>query len=97
MIYPEKRTILTAFQWKAYDYLEPKTNYKVIKAFTDFDGDIIPIGWQGLYKAYNYFPYDDGLSLAFDTDKGLCIIRLQVRSGSQHRIAQNLDKHFSAI
>lgn len=94
MIYQENRTILTHFDWKSYGDLEPGKEYKVIKEFKDYDGDIIPVGWKGCYRAYNYFPYDDGLSLAFDTDDGLCLIRLQMIPDAHDEIGNNLMQYF---
>ncbi len=68
--------------------------YKVIHEFIDYDGHIIPVGWKGCYRAYNYLPYDDELSLAFDTDKGLCLIRLHLRPDDQKAVGNNLMQYF---
>ena len=97
MIFPEKRTVLTHFTWKAYGGLEPRQTYEVVRPFTDFDGHELPVGWKGRYRAYNYFPYDDGLSLAFDTGDGLCIVRLRLRPGSQDSVGRDLLAHFRLV
>ncbi len=94
MIYPEKRTVLTQFNWNPFGGLEPRKGYRAIQEFVDYDGDMISVGWKGCYRAFNYLPYDDELSLAFDDSEGLCIIRLHLRPGDQEAVGNNLMQYF---
>ena len=97
MIYPEKHTILTHFKWSPYSGLEPMCLYEVVQEFSDYDEDLVPKGWKGRYRAYNYFPYDDGLSLAFDVSSKLCLIRLHMLAHAQENIGKNLLQYFKKI
>ena len=42
--------------------------YRVVKEFSDFDGDVHPEGETWLFLGHNFLPYEDGLSLFISLD-----------------------------
>lgn len=51
-----------------YGHLEPGRRYRVIKAFTDDDRHVHPVGESWVYLAYAFLPYHSGLSLFVSLD-----------------------------
>lgn len=56
--------------------LDPGVRYRVVRSFTDYDGDRIEVGHEWIYRAYNFFPWEEGLSLLVEDDAGLLVFRL---------------------
>lgn len=50
----------------SYEHLVPGHRYRVARTFTDFDGTVWTEGLRFVFRAYNYFPYDEGLTLYHD-------------------------------
>ena len=48
------------------DDLEVGCKIRVIKEFSDFDHQVIPVGSEWTFKEYTYFPYDGGYTFYFD-------------------------------
>jgi hypothetical protein len=69
-----------------YGHLIPGCRYRVSQSFTDFDGADCREGFAFVFQAYNYFPYDEGLTLYHDQGT----IRLCGLFDDQERIMNNL-------
>lgn len=41
--------------------------YRVVRAFTDFDSGVHPVGEEWEFRGHAFLPYDDGLSLFVST------------------------------
>jgi hypothetical protein len=46
--------------------LAPGNKIKTIKGFKDFDGQLIPLGSEWTFIAYDYFVYDGGYTFKFE-------------------------------
>lgn len=46
-----------------YRFLRVGQRYQVILQFSDFDGDVHPVGEEWTFRGYSFLPHDDGLSL----------------------------------
>ena len=66
--------------------LIPGRNYRVVRAFTDYDGSLHPVGEQWRFVQKNFLPYEDGLSLFVEQDGQTVQIRLQWRDEAQGQI-----------
>ena len=42
--------------------------YAVVRAFTDYDGDLHPVGETWTFLSHSFLPYEDGLSLFVSLD-----------------------------
>jgi len=73
---------------ESYDHLVPGHRYRVATTFTDFDGTVWREGFVFRYRTYNYFPYDEGLTLYHDQGS----IRLCGLFDDQLQIMQALDR-----
>ena len=71
--------------------LQPGQRYAVVRAFTDFDGHVHPVGETWTYLTQSFVPYHDGLSLFVSLD-GVreWRIRLQWRREQQGPIIDSL-------
>ena len=52
----------------SFKHLEVGRKYRVIRAFTDFDGQLHPVDETWRFRGTSFLPYDNGLSL-FDSTK----------------------------
>lgn len=65
--------------------------YEVIKAFTDFDRTLHPVGETWIFLGHNFLPYDDGLTLwALRDGREPGSFRMQWRPEEQGGIIDNL-------
>jgi hypothetical protein len=72
-------------------FLEKGVRYKIVKAFTDFDGDVHEVGETWTFLGSGFLPYDDGLSMFVSLDgEHEWQIRLQDRPDRQAHIIENL-------
>lgn len=97
MYYTTDRTVLTAFDWKPYQGLEPRQAYRVVRSFTDYDGDTDAVGLELTYRAYSYVPCHQGLTLAFDSEHGQLLLRLEDHPESRGAIIAALREYFERI
>ena len=51
-----------------FQQLRVGRSYRVIRPFTDHDGDLHPVGERWTYIGHNFVPYHDGLSLFVSID-----------------------------
>ncbi len=52
--------------YSSLDDLVAGDRIKVIKEFSDFDNQLIPVGSEWTFKNYTYFPYDGGYTFYFE-------------------------------
>lgn len=75
-----------------HHFLEAGRRYRVVRAFTDFDGALHDVGESWIFLRSNFLPYDDGLSLFVSPDgKAEHQIRMQWRDDEQGPVID----HFS--
>jgi hypothetical protein len=67
----------------------PGQTYRVIKAFTDYDGTVHPAGESWRFVKKSFLPYEDGLSLFVERNEQGVLIRLQWRAESQGEVIDN--------
>lgn len=67
--------------------------YKVVKAFVDFDGIIHAVGETWTYVGTNFLPYDDGLTLHVLSNGNAVVYRLQWRKEEQADIIENFTNY----
>jgi hypothetical protein len=70
--------------------------YRVIQAFTDFDGDTHPVGEEWTFRGHCFLPYEDGLSwfVSLTGDEAQeWHIRMQWREDQQGPVIDNLDQY----
>lgn len=68
-------------------HLQTDRKYEVIQAFTDFDGQVHPVGETFWFRGDNFLPYDDGLSLFLSPDGEKQIqVRMRWLPGDQGEI-----------
>jgi hypothetical protein len=66
----------------------------VVKQFTDFDGNVHPVGESWTYLGKNFVPYHDGLSLYVAPDgQREWQIRMQWLPEGQGPIIDNLESY----
>jgi hypothetical protein len=53
-----------------FQHLVIGKRYRVVRAFTDFDRRGHPAGEEWTFEGHSFLPYDDGLSLFVQPDKG---------------------------
>jgi len=53
---------------KPFEHLQPDRRYMVSSEFTDFDGDLHPVGETWRFKSYGFNRFEDGLSLFVSLD-----------------------------
>ncbi len=79
---------------KPYRYLRPGRLHHVVKAFTDHDGLLHPVGETWTFLRCDLFPYEDGVSWFVATlDRREQQIRLQRRPYGEHGVLEYLDEH----
>ncbi len=69
--------------------LVPGQIYRVIIAFTDYDGVLHPIGEYWRFIKKNFLPYEDGLTLFIERDGQEISFRLQWRTETQSQVIDN--------
>lgn len=69
--------------------LIPGQTYRVLQAFTDYDGVTHPVGEIWRFVSKNFLPYEDGLSLFIERNQQKTSFRLQWRAETQAQIIDN--------
>jgi hypothetical protein len=78
-----------------YRHLMPGRRYQIGEPFPDFDHIERTPGTVLTFRGWSFLPYDDGLSLDFESVDGDPIqIRLQLRPEAQEVVDDNLHVHF---
>ena len=72
-------------------HLLPSTKYKVVKAFTDYDHQVHPVGETWTFLRTNFLPYEDGLTLHVQLENATVetVYRLQWRQEEQAYIIEH--------
>ena len=75
----------------SHDFLQAGRRYRVLREFTDFDGDAHRPGEEWTFLGASFLPHDDGLSLFVSLD-GVqeWQIRMQWRAEAQGAILDTL-------
>lgn len=77
-----------------FAHLVPGSRYRVVRAFTDFDGAVHPVGEEWTYLRTAFLPYDDGRSLFVSVDgDDERHIRMQDRPEAQGAILDHLQDY----
>lgn len=84
----EKKSTSPGQKFSAADLIQGKTYY-VIKEFTDYHGNLHPIGESWIFMQKNFLPYDDGLTLRGQRDGQDVWVYLQWREETQGAIIDN--------
>jgi hypothetical protein len=72
------------------EHLAIGARYAVVRAFTDFDGDVHPVGETWWFRGHSFLPHQGGLSV-FGHGEGH--IRLQWRPEQQGGIIDELQSY----
>ena len=77
-------------------FLEAGKRYRVIREFTDFDGDVHRVGEEWTFLGSSFVPYEDGLSLFVSFDGASeWQIRMQWRPEAQGRVLDALSSYLA--
>jgi hypothetical protein len=77
-----------------HQMLKSGRRYRVTQSFTDYDGDVHPVGEEWTYLGYSFLPYDDGLSWFVSLDgAGEWHIRMQWREEEQAPVIDALPSY----
>ena len=76
-----------------FKHLRIGRSYRVVRAFTDFDGAGHPVGESWRFEGHSFLPYDDGLSLFVTADGRLRQIRLRWTDDDQGPVVDRLDSY----
>lgn len=82
-------------QIERFQHLAPGHDYVVIRAFTDHDGDVHPVGERWTYRGKSFLPYEDGLSLFVVIGGVDHQIRMQWRAEEQGPIIDALTDYLA--
>jgi hypothetical protein len=74
----------------SFAHLRSDQNYRVVRAFRDYDGGDHPVGEVWTFIGSSFLPYDDGLSLFAIVDGVHRQIRMQWRNEEQGPIIDKL-------
>ena len=79
---------------RSFQNLASGRRYAVVAPFSDFDGDLHPIGEDWTFVGAAFLPYDDGQSLFVSLDGAReWHIRLQWRPDQQGEILDHFDRY----
>lgn len=71
----------------------PGKSYRVLKAFTDFDGLVHDVGECWIFTGKNFLPYEDGLTLYTEKEGRQGTFRMQWRDEAQGDIISNFSDY----
>ena len=78
----------------SYRFLKAGAKYRVVRSFTDNDGDLHPEGEAWTFLGHAFLPYEDGLSL-FVTLDGVneWHIRMQCRPEAEGKVVDEFQAY----
>ena len=76
--------------------LIPGQRYRVVRAFTDFDRQVHPVGESWVFGHTNFLPYEDGLTLHVRLGGLPVVYRLQWRPEEQAALIENFTTFVAA-
>lgn len=76
--------------YSSLDDLVAGERIKVIKEFSDFDNQSIPIGSEWTFKNYTYFPYDGGYTFYFEEG----VMRMAEISAADYYVFSHAGEYF---
>lgn len=71
---------------RRYQLLRARRRYRVVRAFTDYDGDVHPAGEQWTFMGTAFLPHADGLSMFVSPDD---VHEWHIRMGPEQRRVRN--------
>jgi hypothetical protein len=80
--------------------LIPGQRYRVVTAFSDYDGNIHPSGETWTFLRTNFLPYEDGLTVhlwLYDDPREEVIFRLQWRPESQAAVIEHFNEYVAPV
>ncbi|WP_431095355.1 DUF3601 domain-containing protein [Polaromonas aquatica] len=81
-----------------YRFLKVGEKYRVVRPFTDHDGDLHQEGESWTFLGYAFLPYDDGLSLFVSLDgAGEWHIPMQCRPEEQGGVVDEFDDYVQSV
>lgn len=82
----------------SHAFLKAGRRYRVLRAFTDFDGDVHPPGEEWTFLGSSFLPHDDGLSLFVSLDgRREWQIRMQWRPEAQGAMLDSLRTYLEEV
>lgn len=82
----------------SYHFLRAGMRYRVVRPFTDYDGETHPSGEEWIFVRTSFLPYDDGLSVFVEDESGQQRqIRLQWRDEAQGPVIDHLSDYVKAV
>lgn len=72
-----------------FSRMKPGERFRVLRSFTDFDGQSIEQGRVLTFRSYNYFHYDGGYTLYFEEG----VIRLAGIDTANRELLENLEAY----
>ena len=73
----------------SFTHMVPGRRYRVVQAFTDFDGRVHSVGEVWTFSGENFLPYDDGLSLFVTINGQEEHIRMRLHPEDQGPLVDN--------
>ena len=81
-----------------HGFLQAGRCYRVVRSFTDYDGDVHPAGEEWTFLGASFLPHEDGLSLFVSLDgKREWHLRMQWRPEAQGSVLDNLDAYVATL
>lgn len=77
--------------------LNPGVDYRVKRAFVDFDGHLHAEGEEWVYLGAYYIPQDEGISLFVEIDDEEWIIPLRWAEGYQQDLIDTVDCYIESV
>jgi hypothetical protein len=82
----------------SYHFLCAGMRYRVVRSFTDFDGEPHPVGEEWIFVRTSFLPYDDGLSVFVEDESGQQRqIRMQWRDEAQGPVIDRLSDYLEVV
>jgi hypothetical protein len=92
----EPAAVTTDSPWDAV--VRPGVRYRVMKAFTDFDGELHPEGEEWTFLRNAFLPYESGMTFFVSFDgREESQIRLQWRPEAQSHVLDHLAEYVGAV
>lgn len=71
--------------------------YTVLREFHDFDKVLHPVGESWTFAGSSFLPYENGLSLFVQNNKGEWHIRMQLEKDEQKEVNDHLEKYIQPL
>lgn len=92
-----RKFLFSTKQKFAASEMTPGKTYRIIKAFTNFDGGVHNVGERWKFLGQNFLPYEDGLTLSIELDGKQRMFRMQWRDEAQGEVISNFSDYVEEI